>query len=163
LRQVLSDSSSRVDPISHLSVLQGSHLSFADPHVGTLPAFGDTPKLLRGTDKNGRVTSPSLGPTGHEAEPPWPPPSAPISQRNTNGLAIASFAVSCTGLVLGVVLAVAPIVGIVFGFVARSQIERNPASLGQGLALAGVILGFIGAAWWIWFWSVSILTNFGGH
>ncbi len=36
-------------------------------------------------------------------------------------------------------------------------------SQGGGIALCGVIIGIIGSAWWIWFWVISVLTNFGGH
>jgi uncharacterized membrane protein YeaQ/YmgE (transglycosylase-associated protein family) len=61
------------------------------------------------------------------------------------------------------VLAIAPIIGIVLGFVARSQVKKGSQSQGARIALFGIIVGFIGAAWWIWFWTISIFTNFGGH
>jgi hypothetical protein len=58
--------------------------------------------------------------------------------QGTNGFAIAS-------LVLGILWLywIGSILAIVFGFVAMSQIkERNQS--GRGMALAGLILGFIG-------------------
>ena len=56
----------------------------------------------------------------------------------TNGLAIASLICSCAGLFF-----VPAIPGIVLGFVARSQIKRsNGAQRGDGLAIAGIIVGF---------------------
>jgi hypothetical protein len=56
----------------------------------------------------------------------------------TNGLAIASLICSCVGLFF---LPIIP--GIVLGFVARSQIRRsNGTQRGDGLAIAGIIIGF---------------------
>jgi len=56
----------------------------------------------------------------------------------TNGLAIASLICSCAGLFF-----VPAIPGIVLGFVARAQIKRSDgAQRGDGLALAGIIVGF---------------------
>jgi hypothetical protein len=56
----------------------------------------------------------------------------------TNGLAIASLICSCAGLFF-----VPAIPGIVLGFVARAQIKRsNRAQRGDGLAIAGIIVGF---------------------
>ena len=56
----------------------------------------------------------------------------------TNGLAVASLICSCAGLFF-----VPAIPGIVLGFVARAQIKRSRgAQRGDGLALAGIIVGF---------------------
>ena len=67
------------------------------------------------------------------------PYGAPATKR-TNGLAIASLVCSCAGILF---LGVPGIVGIIFGFVARSQIRRsNGTQGGEGLALAGIIVGF---------------------
>jgi hypothetical protein len=56
----------------------------------------------------------------------------------TNGLAIASLICSCAGLFF---LPIIP--GIVLGFVARSQIRQsNGRQRGDGLAVAGIIIGF---------------------
>jgi hypothetical protein len=62
--------------------------------------------------------------------------------RKTNGLAIASLVCSILGF-----LVIPLVLGIVFGFVARSQIKNsNGTQGGQGLALAGIIIGFGWAA-----------------
>jgi hypothetical protein len=62
--------------------------------------------------------------------------------RKTNGLAIASLVCSIAGLLL-----IPLVLGIVFGFIARSQIKNsNGAQGGDGLALAGIIIGFGWAA-----------------
>jgi hypothetical protein len=61
-----------------------------------------------------------------------------VSARTTNGLAIAS-------LVLGIlwVYWVGSILALIFGYVARKQIrERNQG--GDGMAVAGIVLGWIG-------------------
>jgi len=73
--------------------------------------------------------------------PPYPyaPP------RPTEGLAIASLVVSCAG-VLGLCLwgvgGLLGIVGAVLGHVARRRIRASGAA-GSGLALAGIIVGWI--------------------
>ena len=68
--------------------------------------------------------------------PPWVP--AP----QTSGLAVASLACSCAG-VIPILFGVPCILGIIFGFVSRSRIKRSQGALGgSGLALAGIIVGF---------------------
>lgn len=71
--------------------------------------------------------------------PGYPPPGYyPVVQRATNGLAVASLVLGILWLYwLGSVLA------LIFGYVARKQIrERNQS--GEGLATAGIVLGWIG-------------------
>jgi uncharacterized membrane protein len=64
---------------------------------------------------------------------------------------------------LGIILAIAPVIGMVLGFVALSEIKRNPAARGRGVALAGVIVGIVGSAWWIYVWTDLVFHNFYGH
>ena len=72
-----------------------------------------------------------------------PPPSAygytPYAPaQSTNGLAIAS-------MVLGIlwIYWIGSVLALIFGFIALSQIrERNQA--GRGMAIAGIVLGFVG-------------------
>ena len=59
-----------------------------------------------------------------------------------SGLAIASLVLSCLSVVplpgpLGAVL------GIVFGHIARRQISNDPNMRGAGVALAGLIVGYV--------------------
>jgi hypothetical protein len=56
----------------------------------------------------------------------------------TNGLAVASLVLSLAGLVT---CGIGSILGIIFGFIARGQIRRTGES-GDGMALAGIIIGF---------------------
>jgi uncharacterized protein DUF4190 len=72
-----------------------------------------------------------------------PPP------RRTNGLAIASMVVSIVGVAL--ICAIGPLsvfvtpVGAILGHVAQRQIKASGDS-GNGMALAGIIVGWIGFA-----------------
>lgn len=99
------------------------------------------------TDQQGQ--QPSVGPQQQWQAPPpgWaPPPGYPaplyqiIRQTKTNGLAIAS-------LVLGIVWIywLGSLLAVIFGHVALSQIGNSAgAQSGRGLAIAGVVLGYIG-------------------
>ena len=76
-------------------------------------------------------------PTGY-GSPGYPYAIAPASR--TNGMAIASLICAIGGVFF---LGIPSILGIVFGFVSRSQIQRsNGTQTGNGLALAGIIVGF---------------------
>jgi Domain of unknown function (DUF4190) len=58
----------------------------------------------------------------------------------TNGLAISA-------LVLGILLPVGSILAVIFGHIARRQIRRSAGSQGgEGLAVAGLVLGWVGVA-----------------
>ena len=68
-------------------------------------------------------------------------PSAPYGQvaQKTNGLAIAALVCGCAGFLLFI----PGILGIIFGFIARGQIRRsNGRQKGDGMAIAGIIVGF---------------------
>ncbi len=70
-----------------------------------------------------------------------PPPDTPV-QAQTSGKAIAS-------LILGFFFFVFPaaIMAVVFGHLSHSEIQRSAGRLkGQGIALAGLILGYLGIA-----------------
>jgi Domain of unknown function (DUF4190) len=68
---------------------------------------------------------------------PYAPYGVPV--KKTNGLAIASLVCSCVGFVFFL----PAVLGIIFGFVARSQIRRSGGTQGgDGLAIAGIIVGF---------------------
>jgi hypothetical protein len=70
----------------------------------------------------------------------------------TNGFAIASLCCSIGGILF---VGLSSILGVIFGFVARSQIRRsqtqygNGAEKGGGLAVAGIIVGFATIAFWL--------------
>jgi len=74
--------------------------------------------------------------------PQWSAAPAPVAYQKTNGLAVAA-------LVLGVCFCFAftGILAVVFGNLALGQIDRSQgAQKGRGLAIAGIVLGWIGIA-----------------
>lgn len=88
-----------------------------------------------------------------DMEPPLPPPppSYPPPERgttraaHTSGLAIASLALAVGGLTILPLLG--SIVAIILGYMARNEIRRHPGELsGDGIAVAGIVLGWIAVA-----------------
>jgi len=63
--------------------------------------------------------------------------AVPVVVSTTNGFAVAS-------MVLGIVWLfwLGSLLAVVFGHIARSQIERSGVSAGNGMALAGLVLGY---------------------
>lgn len=66
--------------------------------------------------------------------------SSPSTQTQTSGIAIASLVLSMLSIVLGPFGCVP---GIICGHIARSQCSRDPSLSGGGLALAGLIVGYL--------------------
>jgi Domain of unknown function (DUF4190) len=90
---------------------------------------------------------------GQYGQYPPPYPGAGYASPSTNGLAI-------TALVLGIVgwvpCGIGSVLAIIFGFVARSQIRNSQGRQGgDGLAQAGIILGFVGVILVVGFWALS--------
>jgi hypothetical protein len=80
----------------------------------------------------------------------------PPAQQKTNGMAIASLVCSVLGLFCGV----GAILGVVLGFVARGQIHRSAgAEKGEGLAIAGIVVGFVVIALGILVAVIIAVTN----
>jgi hypothetical protein len=98
----------------------------------TAPGYGPPP----GMPGYGAPTDPAYG------YPPVGPYGYPQPTK-TNGLAIASLVCSFFFWLYGI----GAVLAIVFGFIARSQIKRSDGrQQGAGLALAGIIIGFVGIA-----------------
>ena len=58
-------------------------------------------------------------------------------------MAIASLCCSIGGLIVFVLLGLPALLGVIFGFVARSQINNSRGTQkGLGLAIAGIVIGF---------------------
>jgi len=85
--------------------------------------------------------------------PPPPPPAAPgwsapagsygyVRPTRTNGFAVASMVLGILWLYwLGSILA------LVFGYIALSQIKNSEGTQsGRGMAIAGIVLGYVGVA-----------------
>ena len=79
------------------------------------------------------------------ANPYAQPAYAPVGPK-TNVLAIISLVLSIIGISIG---------GVITGHIALSQIKKR-AEGGRGLALAGVIIGYVGCLGWIIFWVIWI-------
>lgn len=76
------------------------------------------------------------------ASGPLHPQEAPPARAETDGFAIAS-------LVLGIVWlgGLGSILALVLGYSAKSQIDRSGGrETGRGLAVAGIVLGWVGVA-----------------
>jgi len=123
------------------------------------------PELWTGPPVSGPV-QPVAGPSAGPAAPgpTWPVygryastgsggyPPYEVAGRRTNGFAVASLVCAIAGFLFFV----PAILGIVFGFVARSQIRQSGGTqAGDGLAVAGIIVGF---AWVVLFVIVLIVS-----
>jgi hypothetical protein len=85
--------------------------------------------------------------------PPAPPMNPPVSDR-TNGLAVASFVCGLLQLFFGLTT----IPAVVLGHVARKQI-RQTGERGDGLAVAGLVLGWLGVAMFALFAVLVVVTS----
>jgi hypothetical protein len=78
-------------------------------------------------------------------------PAALVPQRKTEQLAVLSLIFSILGLFgfcCGLFLA-GGVAGIVCGHIALSRIKANPELEGHGLALTGLIIGYLAVAGWL--------------
>lgn len=100
------------------------------------------------SDTSGQSPPDPDRPDGFERMPPPPPapvsqpPAAPPPRASTNGMAVAS-------LVLGILWLwwLGSVLALVFGYIARRQIDSaEHAAGGRGLAVAGIVLGWVGVA-----------------
>jgi hypothetical protein len=128
------------------------HLAPGAPHPS--PTYGSTP------DANSPGMYPPLGPPP-VSSPRYPPvsssSSAPYIVQGTNGLAV-------TSLVLGIlwVYWIGSLLALVFGYVALIQIrERNES--GRGMAIAGIVLGWIGAGIGILVLVIALIVDATGN
>ncbi len=96
---------------------------------------------------------------GQPSPPQWAPPpqagqyGAYGQPRPTNGMAVAS-------MVLGIVWIfwIGSILALVFGYVAKSQIAERGEG-GAGMATAGIVLGWIGAATFVLFFILPFVGS----
>jgi hypothetical protein len=73
-------------------------------------------------------------------------------ERRTSGAAIASLVLGVIGITAFPLIP--SVLALVFGSRARAEIRANPDVSGEGLATAGVILGWIGVA----FFALGLLV-----
>ena len=78
-----------------------------------------------------------------------------VQQPKTNGLAVAS-------LVLGIIWIywIGSILALIFGYNAKGQIDRSNAMQGgRGLAVAGIVLGWVGVGTLAFVLIVALITS----
>lgn len=91
-------------------------------------------------------------PGGYMPAPPQYPPAAPYGTppypayyagpmpQSTNGMAIASLACSIASFVIAPLIGA--VLGVIFGHIALKQLRTSPEQ-GHGMAVAGLIIGYI--------------------
>lgn len=85
------------------------------------------------------------------------PATGTYRSSTTNGMAAASLILGLFGLFI--LVGIGPVLALAFGYQARRQIqESNGAQGGQGMALAGIILGWLGVAFTVLL-VISIATG----
>jgi hypothetical protein len=92
---------------------------------------------------------PPPNPPGRETGNPYQSPHAPPAQspylpstpRRTSTMAVLSLVMSCLVLMLG---PLGSIPGIVLGHLALGEIRRDGSVEGRGLAIAGLVIGYVG-------------------
>lgn len=112
---------------------------------GTPPAGVPIPPAPSPSAPGLRISGPSAPPPPLSA-PPRPTPAAtsaarraPAGGSRTSGLAVTSLVLSLLGC-----FGITAIAGIICGHIARRRIRNDPSLTGGGLALAGLIIGYLG-------------------
>ncbi len=110
--------------------------------------------------------NPYGGAQGYPPQGAYPPPPAPYGApqgygyyppqaQRTNGLAIAS-------MVLGIVWIywIGSILALVFGYIAKKQIDESGGTQGgRGMAIAGIVLGWVGIGTLTFFIFAAVLSS----
>lgn len=100
---------------------------------------------VAGTPSYEAPPSSEISPT-YEAPPsvPAPAPGPPVPIGGTNGFAIAALVLGILGLV-GFPPFIPSILALIFGYKGKREIDRSGGTQqGRGLAVAGIVLGWIG-------------------
>jgi len=74
---------------------------------------------------------------------------SPIVPTKTSGTAIASLVLGILSCLGAAILFFPPLIGTILGHLSLGAIKRDPNLDGKGLAIAGVILGWLSLAGWI--------------
>jgi len=91
-----------------------------------------------------------------QSYPYTPPPATP----QTSGMAIGSLIASIMGLCI--IPIIGGIVGLILGYIAKKQIRESVGTLtGEGLATAGIIIGWIQVALLCAFCVIFVLALMG--
>lgn len=128
------------------------HLTAGDPAAigATLPPGPAPQEASRPLDS---YPPPQPAPPGYYYGPP------PLQKQSTNGFAIAS-------MVLGIVWIywIGSILALVFGYIAKKQIQQsNEREGGGGMATAGIVLGWIGVGTLALLILIAFIGAVAGH
>lgn len=92
-------------------------------------------------------TTPGTHQTPTPMQPGLPGDAYPIGQPQTSGKAVASLV---CGIVGWIIPFIGPVVAIVLGHLSLSEIKRSAGRLkGDGMAIAGLVLGYLGATFFV--------------
>jgi hypothetical protein len=125
---------------------------FDSPRVGAVGAEVGSPQ--------GRH-SPQVVPPGAQAGSPANIPNAgPVgSKPPTNGKAIASLVCGCVGITCCNIF-ILQILAVIFGHIAKGEIRASGGQQrGDGMALAGLILGYVGSALGVFYYLFMIFVS----
>lgn len=97
------------------------------------------------------VEHPSQPPAFERPWQPPPPPYPPQSKPPPPAIAIASFVVGILGVMIGLAcwMPVPGVVAVILGLIALSQMKSAPHPTGRGLAIAGIIMGAVNLAFFV--------------
>ena len=100
-------------------------------------------------------TPPTQPGYGYGYPPSGQPASVVPGGGSTNGLAIVSLVCAIAGIFF-----ITSVVAIVLGFAARSQIRKSGGQQkGDGLAIAGIVIGFVWLAFYVLIFIIGALSN----
>jgi hypothetical protein len=74
------------------------------------------------------------------------PPQAYVAARPTNVLAVITLVLALVGISIGAVIT---------GHISLSQLKKT-GEQGRGMAIAGLIIGYVGCAFWVLFWIATL-------
>jgi len=69
--------------------------------------------------------------------------------RTTSGLAVASMIMGILSMLGGCYLIIPVVLAVIFGHIAVSQCNKDPSLAGKGMAVAGLVMGWIGLGLYI--------------
>lgn len=119
----------------------------AQPIVPAYPAAAPAPQQVPTPNYYAQPTNPYSGAQPYTGGQPYAA-GQPYAVRPTSGLAVASLILGIAGIVLSfaVFTLLASVAAVVTGHMALKRIRENSGFGGRGLAIAGLVLGYIGAA-----------------
>lgn len=100
----------------------------------------------------GMMPGPMPGPMSGPIGQPIPPTFLPPPSRPTNPYAIGAL-ICGLGVCLGGITAIP---AVILGYTAKAQL-RQSGEEGDGLANVGLVLGWLGGVWWLFFWFFSLV------